>query len=79
MEDAGKRIKQLIAKQLKINVDSVRDESLYVDDLGADSLDVVEMIMWLEEEFNITITDEEVDSLTSVQKTIDFVTARSRQ
>ena len=68
-----KRIVQIIAKQLGIEEGDVSAQSSVVEDLGADSLDVVELIMALEEEFNFEIPDTEAEKIVSVQNIIDYM------
>ena len=63
----AKDIKELLAKQLNIDVNKITDESKIVDDLGAYSLDVVELLSRLEDEYGVTIPDEEVETLVTVQ------------
>ena len=61
------KIVTLIANQLNIPIEKVKDEALIIEDLGADSLDVVEMLMTLEEEFGVTLSDEQASNLKTVQ------------
>jgi acyl carrier protein len=74
--DIEKRVKEIIAEQLGLGVEEVANESSYVDDLGADSLDVVELVMALEEEFDIEISDDELEKIRTVQDTIDYIKQR---
>ena len=67
------RIVEIIANQLGIEEDDVTAEASVVDDLGADSLDVVELVMALEEEFDLEIPDEEAEKITSVQNIFDYM------
>ena len=67
------RIIEIIANQLGIEEDDVTAEASVIDDLGADSLDVVELVMALEEEFNLEIPDEEAEKITSVQNIFDYM------
>lgn len=69
------RVKSIIVEQLGVKEDEVRNESSFVEDLGADSLDTVELVMALEEEFDIEIPDEEAEKITTVQSAIDYITA----
>ncbi|AMA64668.1 Acyl carrier protein [Candidatus Arsenophonus lipoptenae] len=68
-----KRVKKIIAEQLGVKEDEVANESSFVDDLGADSLDTVELVMALEEEFDTEIPDEEAEKITTVQAAIDYI------
>lgn len=68
------RVKRVVAEELGVGGDTVKNESSFVDDLGADSLDVVELVMALEAEFNIEIPDEEAEQITTVQQAIDWLT-----
>ena len=67
------RIVEIIASQLGIEEDDVTAEASVIDDLGADSLDVVELVMALEEEFDLEIPDEEAEKITSVQNIFDYM------
>jgi acyl carrier protein len=74
MED---RVKQIVVEQLGVSEDEVSGDSSFVDDLGADSLDTVELVMALEEEFNCEIPDEDAEKITTVQQAIDYVNAHT--
>ncbi|HHX23653.1 MAG: acyl carrier protein [Tepidanaerobacteraceae bacterium] len=67
------KIKQIIADQLGIDEDEVVPEASFIDDLGADSLDIVEMIMAFEEEFDMEIPDEDAEKIKTVQNVIDYI------
>ena len=67
------RVKKIIVEQLGVKVEDVKPEASFVEDLGADSLDTVELVMALEEEFDIEIPDEEAEKITTVQSAIDYV------
>jgi acyl carrier protein len=71
--DIEARVKKIVAEQLGVNEGDVKTESSFVDDLGADSLDTVELVMALEEEFECEIPDEEAEKITTVQQAIDYV------
>ncbi len=73
VEVSEEKIKTIIAEKLEIGVEQVTDDAKFIDDLGADSLDVVELIMTLEDEFEIEITDEEAEKIGTVRNAIDFV------
>ena len=72
------RIKNIIIEQLGVKPEGVIPEALFVDDLGADSLDLVELIMAMEEEFNIEILDEDTEGLDTVEKLIQYIQAKTR-
>ncbi len=67
------RIKQIIADQLGIDEDQVVPEASFIDDLGADSLDIVELIMAFEEEFDMEIPDEDAEKIKTVQDVLDYI------
>ena len=71
------RVKKIVVEQLGVKEEEVKNEASFVDDLGADSLDTVELVMALEEEFNCEIKDEEAEKITTVQQAIDFVKAHA--
>ena len=73
MSNIEERVKKIVAEQLGVKEDIDNDAS-FVDDLGADSLDTVELVMALEEEFECEILDEEAEKITNVQQAIDYVT-----
>jgi len=75
MDNLEARVKKIVAEQLGVNESEVGLASSFVDDLGADSLDTVELVMALEEEFGCEIPDEDAEKITSVQQAIDYVTA----
>lgn len=71
MED---RVKEIIVEQLGVDADQVTQDASFVDDLGADSLDTVELVMALEEEFDIEIPDEDAEKIATVKDAIDYLT-----
>jgi len=73
MDNIEQRVKKIVAEQLGVNEADIKNESSFVDDLGADSLDTVELVMALEEEFECEIPDEEAEKITTVQQAIDYV------
>ena len=73
MENIEQRVKKIVAEQLGVNEAEVKIESSFVDDLGADSLDTIELVMALEEEFNCEIPDEEAEKITTVKQAVDYV------
>jgi acyl carrier protein len=78
MENIEQRVKKIVAEQLGVNEADVKNESSFVNDLGADSLDTVELVMALEEEFETEIPDEEAEKITTVQQAIEYIKARSK-
>ena len=73
----NERVINIVAEQLGIGVDEVSNESSFIDDLGADSLDTVELVMSLEEEFDCEIADEEAENITTIQQAIDYINANT--
>ncbi|HYY15292.1 MAG TPA: acyl carrier protein [Gammaproteobacteria bacterium] len=73
MNDIEQRVKKIVVEQLSVKEEEVTNEASFVDDLGADSLDTVELVMALEEEFKTEIPDEEAEKITTVQQAIDYV------
>lgn len=71
------KIKKIIAEKLSVDLNEIVPEARFIDDLGADSLDLVELIMSMEEEFDIEISDEKAEELVSVKDAIDYVTANT--
>ena len=69
------RVKKIVAEQLGVKEEQLNNEASFVDDLGADSLDTVELVMALEEEFDTEIPDEEAEKITTIQLAIDYVTS----
>ena len=75
MENLEQRVKKIVAEQLGVSEADVKNESSFVNDLGADSLDTVELVMALEEEFECEIPDEDAEKITTVQQAVDYVKA----
>ncbi len=69
------RVKKIILEQLGVKEEEVKSEASFVDDLGADSLDTVELVMALEEEFDTEIPDEDAEKITTVQAAVDYINA----
>lgn len=78
MSTIEERVKKIVAEQLGVKLEDVTNEASFVDDLGADSLDTVELVMALEEEFELEIPDEEAEKISKVQNAIDYVNANSK-
>ncbi|TBR10968.1 MAG: acyl carrier protein [Rugosibacter sp.] len=79
MDNIEQRVKKIVAEQLGVNETDIKNESSFVDDLGADSLDTVELVMALEEEFECEIPDEDAEKITSVQQAIDYVNSNLKK
>jgi len=74
--DVYSKVKEIIVDQLGVEEDDVAPDASFIDDLGADSLDIVELIMAFEEEFDIEIPDEDAEKITSVQEAIDYIESK---
>ncbi|HAX97304.1 MAG TPA: acyl carrier protein [Candidatus Atribacteria bacterium] len=74
--DVYSKVKEIIVDQLGIEEDDVAPDASFIDDLGADSLDIVELIMAFEEEFDIEIPDEDAEKITSVQEAIEYIESK---
>lgn len=75
VKQVEERVKKIIIEQLSVKEEDVVNTASFVDDLGADSLDTVELVMALEEEFDCEIPDEEAEKITTVQQAVDYVNA----
>jgi len=75
MSSVDERVKKIVVEQLGVSDGDVKNQASFVDDLGADSLDTVELVMALEEEFDCEIPDDEAEKITTVQQAIDYVNA----
>ncbi len=73
MSTVEERVKKIVVEQLSVKDDEVSNEASFVDDLGADSLDTVELVMALEEEFGCEIPDEEAEKIQTVQQAIEYI------
>ena len=76
-DDISSKVKKIVADHLGIDEAKVTDESSFIDDLGADSLDTVELVMAFEEEFDCEIPDEAAEKIQTVKDAIDFITSNS--
>ncbi len=79
MEPVVDRVKKIIVDQLGVEEETVTPEASFVDDLGADSLDTVELVMALEEEFGIEIPDEDAEKITRVREASDYIEKHSKK
>ena len=73
MASVEERVKHILVEQLGVDEEEVKPEAKFVDDLGADSLDVVELVMALEEEFGLEINDEDAEKLVSVKMAVEYI------
>ena len=78
MATVEQRVKKIVAEQLGVDESKIVNDASFVDDLGADSLDTVELVMALEEEFGTEIPDEEAEKITTIQKAVDYVNAHAK-
>ena len=69
------KVKEIVSEQLDVTIDKIKDESSFQDDLGADSLDIVELVMSLEEAFECEIPDDEAEKISTVKQAIDYIVA----
>jgi acyl carrier protein len=78
MSTIEQRVKEIVMQQLGVKAEEASNEASFVDDLGADSLDTVELVMAFEEAFGIEIADEDAEKITTIQQAIDYVKAHSK-
>ena len=78
MDNIEQRVKKIVAEQLGVNEAEIKNESSFVDDLGADSLDTVELVMALEDEFGTEIPDDQAEKITTVQQAVDYILANKQ-
>ncbi|SHI71412.1 acyl carrier protein [Malonomonas rubra DSM 5091] len=77
MASIEERVKQIVAEQLGVDEDQVTPDAAFMDDLGADSLDTVELVMALEEEFDVEISDEDAEKIQKVKDAVDYISNAS--
>lgn len=77
MSSVEERVKKIVVEQLGVKDDEVKEDASFVDDLGADSLDTVELVMALEEEFETEIPDDDAEKITTVRQAIDYINAHT--
>ena len=73
MSDTTERVKKIVVEHLGVEADKVNEAASFIDDLGADSLDIVELVMAFEEEFNVEIPDDAAEKIATVKDAIDFI------
>lgn len=78
MDNIEQQVKKVVAEQLSINEADIKNESVFISDLGADSLDTVELVMALEDTFGIEIPDDQQEKIQTVQDAIDFIEAHKK-
>ena len=78
MASVEEKVKHIIVEQLGVDAEEVKPEASFVDDLGADSLDVVELVMALEEEFGLEISDEDAEKLASVKQAVEYIQSNAK-
>jgi acyl carrier protein len=79
MAEVEEKVKSIIVSQLGVNEDEVTKEASFVDDLGADSLDIVELVMAFEEEFGVEIPDEEAEKIRTVGEAVDYIEEKAKE
>jgi acyl carrier protein len=79
MASVEEKVKHIIVEQLGVDEEEVKMEASFVDDLGADSLDVVELVMALEEEFGLEISDEDAEKLASVKNAVEYISSHAKK
>jgi acyl carrier protein len=77
MSSVEERVKRIVVEQLGVKDEEVKEDASFVDDLGADSLDTVELVMALEEEFDTEIPDDDAEKITTVKQAIDYINSHS--
>ena len=78
MSDIGERVKKIVVEHLGVEPDKVTDAASFIDDLGADSLDTVELVMAFEEEFGIEIPDEDAEKITRVKEAVEYIESHAK-
>jgi len=76
MSEISEKVKSIVAEQLGVKIEEVKEDAKFIDDLGADSLDTVELVMALEEEFGAEIPDEDAEKLTTVGEAITYISEK---
>ena len=78
MSDTAERVKKIVVEHLGVDADKVTEAASFIDDLGADSLDTVELVMAFEEEFGIEIPDEDAEKITRVKEAVEYIDAHAK-
>ena len=78
MSDIGERVKKIVVEHLGVEAEKVTENASFIDDLGADSLDTVELVMAFEEEFGIEIPDEDAEKITRVKEAIEYIDSHAK-
>ena len=78
MSDIGERVKKIVVEHLGVEPEKVTENASFIDDLGADSLDTVELVMAFEEEFGIEIPDEDAEKITRVKEAVEYIESHSK-
>ncbi len=79
MSTVEERVRKIVVDQLGVKEDEMKNEASFVEDLGADSLDTVELVMALEDEFETEIPDEEAEKITTIQQAIDYISSNLQE
>ena len=79
MSETGDRVKKIVVEHLGVEADKVTEDASFIDDLGADSLDIVELVMAFEEEFGIEIPDEDAEKITRVKEAVEYIEAHAKK
>ncbi len=79
MSETADRVKKIVVEHLGVDAEKVTEEASFIDDLGADSLDIVELVMAFEEEFGIEIPDEDAEKITRVKEAVEYIEAHAKK
>ena len=78
MSETSDRVKKIVVEHLGVEADKVTEEASFIDDLGADSLDIVELVMAFEEEFGLEIPDEDAEKITRVKEAVEYIESHAK-
>ena len=76
--EIAEKVKEIISQQLDVDTDNIKDDASFIDDLGADSLAIVELVLAFEEQFEIDIPDEDTEKIRTVQDAVDYITKNAK-